>query len=166
MRTWVALLIVAAVGCGDDGTSMDAAGDTSAEPEPAELACMEVEEAGTPIAAGEMRDSSAPEVTIGAEPYLVSLPVAGTGYLRVVTDAPEEPAILFFQTSGVLTDIYDDEDTALGVTSAGENPFCAAAIPEHFDLDFEVAGTHYIELTAASETWLLISGAEGHAHME
>ena len=133
--------------------------------DPAEHACEEVTEAGTPVTAVDVRDATAaPLVEIGAEPYLVTLPASGTGYVRLVTDAPEEAAILFFDGSNVLTEVYDEAGTALGVTSAGENTFCPTDIPEHFDFDFEAMGAHYLELTSARAVWLLVSEAEGHAH--
>jgi hypothetical protein len=155
-------------GCGDDGSGVTDAGPTmDAGPDPAELACMETAEPGTPIAATETRDmATTPLVAIGAEPYLVTLPASGTGYLRLETDEPEEIAILFFAGSGALTGIYDASGTALSITSAGAVSFCPSELPEHFDVDFETAGTYFLELTSAADVWLLVSGGEGHAHME
>jgi hypothetical protein len=164
-----AILLAMSGGCGDDGSmSGDGAlGDGSGGPDPAELACDEVAEPGTPIAAVEARDATAPEVTIGAEPYLVSLPAGGTGYVRLVTDEPETLAILFFRSTGVLSALYfDDADFAFDVTSAGEDTFCPSDIPEHFDIDLEDPGTYYLELTAASDAWLFVAGGVGHGHME
>lgn len=166
-RRLFGLLVLVSSACGDDDSvARDAATSTdAAAPDPAELACAEIVEAGTPIAAGGSADATAPLVEIGAEPYLVALPARGSGFVRVVTTAPETPAIAFFRATGVLTRVLGaDGSTELPLASAGPDPFCDVDLPEHFDLDFETAGTYYLELTSASDAWFFLSSAEGHAH--
>lgn len=166
VRRLFGLLIVASA-CGDDHAVVrDAATSTdAAAPDPAELACAEILEDGTPIDAGAAADATAPLVEIGAEPYLVSLRSSGSGFVRVVTTTPETPAIAFFRATGVLTRVLAaDGTTALPLASAGPDPFCDVDLPEHFDLDFETAGTFYLELTSASDAWFFFSSADGHAH--
>lgn len=158
----VLLAFATTTACDTDSPAADGGVGDASQPDPAESACLEEGEPGTPVAATETRDSTTPEVVAGAEPYLVSLPPTGTGYLRVRADAAGEEVILFFEATGVLTNVYGEADAALGVVSAGPNPFCAEAQPEHHDVDFEAPGTYYLELTAGSDVWLLVLGAEGH----
>jgi hypothetical protein len=149
------------LGPADSGPGPSDAG----EEDPAEAACEEIAAPGDPIAAGAVADATAPLVTIGAEPYLVTLPASGSGFVRVVTTEAETTAIAFFRASGVLTRILEaDGSTEVTLMSAGANEFCMTDIPEHFDLDFETAGAFYLELTSASDAWFFLSSAEGHAH--
>jgi hypothetical protein len=140
-------------------------GHTDPDSDPAALACDEVDEVGTPIMAADVADATAPTVAIGAEPYRVTLPASGTGYVRVETVAEETAAIGLFQLSGALVRVLEaDATTELAVTSAGAVAACPALIPEHFDLDFDGPGVRYFELTSAEPVWMLLADAEGHGH--
>lgn len=147
---------LSAVGCGGD--------DTQALPDPAELACAEVDEAGSPITASLERDETAPEIEVGAEPYAVTLSPDASTYVRIVVDA-DTPAILLLGAADVVTALYHEQEEE-ELTSAGADEFCADEIPEHFDVDLHQAGTWFVELapSAVDEVWLLLSAAEGHAH--
>jgi hypothetical protein len=165
-RLFAYAALASLLACGDDSSAGDAATSAdAARPDPAELACGEITEPGTPITAGGAADATAPLVEIGAEPYLVAVPPRGSGFVRVVTTSPETPAIAFFRATGVLTRVLGaDGTTELPLASAGPDPFCDVDLPAHFDLDFETAGTYYLELTSASDAWFFLSSAEGHAH--
>ncbi len=152
-------LSVALVACDDGATG---GGDAGASPDPAEAACASDLAGGAPVVAADERVAGAPEVRAGDGPFRVTVPPSGTGYVRFVTHEANEAAIFFFAQTAVLTEIYDDAGAARGVTSAGANPFCPADIPEHFDVEFGAAGTHYLELTSAADVWLLATDAAGH----
>jgi hypothetical protein len=154
---WVAVLAVVAAlaGCGDDE-------EEAAVPDPAELACEEVDEAGESIEASTERDESAPEIELGGEPFAVALSDTEPTYVRV--DITEDtPALLLLGTEDAVAALYHEDDEE-ELVSAGPVEQCADEIPEHFDIDFHEAGTYYIELapSASSTLWLLLSGAEGH----
>lgn len=155
---WIALMapaLVWAAGCGTEEEAED----------PAAHACEQVAEAASELTASMSPDETAPELGMDGEPVRIALPPASAGYVRVVTDAPEELGILFFDRTEVLGAILH-EGGSLPLTSAGANGFCPDEIPEHFDVDFEEAGTYFLELgpTATDEVWMILSDAGGHGH--
>lgn len=163
------LVALAASAC-DDGTAGPGE-DGGVEVDPAEVACESVAGVTVPIVAAEdhpgsspgLDPESVPEVLHGADPYRVTMPASGTGYLRLVTTEADEELVLFLGSTSVLTEVYDETGAALGVVSAGANPFCESDIPDHFDLDFRDPGTYFLELTSAADVWLLLSEGEGHS---
>lgn len=130
-------------------------------------ACDERAEAGTPITAATDATADAPEVVIGDEPYLVTIPDGSTtGYLRLEIEAPETFAIIFAGDADVVTGLYRLEDgtpATYPLTSAGALDACPDDLKEHFDVDFETAGTYLIELTSVQPAWLFLSDGAGHA---
>jgi len=142
--------------CGDDGNAEP--------PDPAEAACVEVDEAGHPITASSTRDDAAPEIEIGAEPYAVRVSPDDPTFVRVEV-AEDTAALLLVDTTDAVAALYHGPDEE-PLESAGADEFCPEEIPEHFDLDLHQPGTYFIELgpSAVPEVWLLLSGAEGHAH--
>jgi hypothetical protein len=152
----VVAAVAALTGCGDDP-------EEAAAPDPAELACDEVDEAGESIEGSTERDESAPEIELGGEPYTVALSGSEPTYVRVEV-SEDTPALLLLGTEDAVAALYheDDEEELL---SAGPAEHCADEIPEHFDVDFHESGTYYLELapSASSTVWLLLSGAAGHA---
>lgn len=140
-------------------------GDDHDDADPAMLACDEVGETPANVTAASARDASAPQISFTGEPVQVALPAGASGFVRVVTDEPEELGILLFDQTDALAAIWHD-DVSMAPVSAGEDPFCPDEIPEHFDVDFEEAGTYYLELGPAStdSVWMILSGAAGHGH--
>jgi hypothetical protein len=155
---WVAVLSVVAalVGCGDDE-------EEATVPDPAELACDEVDEAGEHIEASTERDDSAPEIELGGEPYTVALSDTEPTYVRIEI-SEDTPALLLLGTEDAVAALYHEDDEE-ELVSAGPAEQCADEIPEHFDIDFHEAGTYYVELapSASSTVWLLLARADGHA---
>lgn len=156
LAAWTLTLTLTLAGCGDDHDD---------EPDPAMLACDELGESPREVTAADAREATAPQIAFDGEPVRVSLPAGAAGYVRVVTDEPEELGILLFDQTDALAAIWF-EDTSMAPISAGENPFCPDEIREHFDVDFEEQGTYYLELgpTASDSVWMILSGAEGHGH--
>jgi hypothetical protein len=154
---WLAVLFVVAalVGCSDDE-------EEATVPDPAELACDEVDEVGEGIDASTARDVNTPEIELGGEPYTVALSDTEPTYVRVEI-SEDTPALLLLGTEDTVAALYHEDDEE-ELVSAGPVEQCADEIPEHFDVDFHEAGTYYIELapSASSTLWLLLSGAEGH----
>lgn len=156
--TWFAIMTFAALGalpgC-DDGEETE---------DPEVHACEQVEAATTALEASATRDDTAPEVEISGAPYLIALPVGAPGYVRVEISG-DTAALAFTLDTDVLVNLYHG-DTEEGVTPAGANEACADDLEEHFDLDFHVAGTYYLELgpTASDSAWVLLMSAEGHVH--
>lgn len=158
VKTYIALMTSALVWAAACGTEEEAE-------DPAVHACEQVAEAAAELTASASPDDTAPELAFDGEPVRVALPAGMAGYVRVVTDAPEELGILFFDRTEVLNGIVH-EGASLPATSAGANAFCPDEIPEHFDVDFEEPGTYFLELgpTATDEVWMILSDAGGHGH--
>lgn len=151
----MSLLLLSLVACGPTETTED----------PAEHACEHRAEAGTAITAGPDVDSGA-AITIGEEPYTVTLPDQAAGFVSVEVTG-DTPVLLFLGTADVAAELYHD-GTAEGLPEPGPVDQCADDIPEHYDLDLHEAGTYTLELgpAAVSEVWLMLMSAEGHAHEE
>ena len=157
LLTGLAASALSFAACGGD--------DHADDPDPAMLACDEVGETPTDVTAASARDATAPEIAFSGEPVQVALPSGASGFVRVVTDEPEELGILLFDQTDALAAIWHEDASTMPV-SAGEDPFCPDEIPEHFDVDFEEPGTYYLELgpTSTDSVWMILSGAAGHGH--
>lgn len=158
-RPWIAVLALAGalMGCGSEDD------EEEGRPDPAELACEEIDEVGETIEAPTTRDDRAPEIELSGEPQTVTLSETEPTYVRIEI-AEDTAAILLLGTEDAVAGLYHgDEEEEL--VSAGPVEHCAEDIPEHFDVDFHEAGTYYLELapSAASTLWLLLSEAAGHA---
>ena len=142
--------------------SAPAVDDGGVLPDPAELACAHLPDATAALTASAAPDASAPLLTVGPVPHLLTMPATGTGYVRVQTDLADETLIFFLREGAALTAVLDEAGAPLPLVSAGPNTFCAADLPEHFDVTFGAVGTYYIELTSAADVWLLASESGGH----
>ena len=133
--------------------------------DPEAHACEHVTEGGTAITAG-ADTASAPGISVGDEPYVVTLVDSAAGYLSIEI-AEDTAALLFLGTANVAATLWHGEEDE-GLPEPAPNERCAEDIPEHFDLDFHEAGTYYLELgpAAVPDVWLYLSIADGHAHEE
>ena len=145
--------------CGDDESKPEAEHE-----DPAEHACEHTSESGDSVSAGAERDSTAPRIGIGDEPFTVALRDGEPGYVRIEVDE-DTPVLLFASAENVVTGLYHEEDEE-EIEGAGANEFCDDDIPEHFDLDLHEPGTYYLQLgpSALDEVWILVTEAEGHSH--
>lgn len=94
---------------------------------------------------------------VDGEPYTALLADAVPSYLAVQIDTPTA-AILFAGAANVVSAIYDGEES-VGLPSPSPDESCPEDIPEAFDLDFDAAGTWYIQLGPATvtEVWLALT---------
>jgi hypothetical protein len=160
-------LVVAVTGCGSDddhGASAKTGGAAGAagEEDPGEHACEHVSEVGAAVTAAPERDS-APELSLSEEPYTIAMPTDGTtGFVKLSGSAH---ALVFAQEVGEVTGLYQADETDSILPEGSPNEFCPDQITEHFHLDLAEAGEYALELTSAADTvWLILIGAEGHAH--
>jgi hypothetical protein len=147
--------VLAASACSDDDT-------TPVEEDPGAHACEHVNEAGTAVTAGDSRATAA-EIAIAEEPYTVTLVSGAPSFVKIASGAD---ALLFTKATGVVTAMYRDQETTSLLAAAEPNDACPSEIPEHFDLELEMAGTYYVELAPAAtpSVWLALTAASGHAH--
>ena len=136
--------------------------DSAEEEDPSEHACEHISEAGTSVTASS-DPASAPSISVGEEPYTISLVSGEAGYISATVDA-DTPALLFVGEADVVTSLQHDgaEET---LPAPAPNELCPDDIPEHFDLDLH-AGTWVIGLgpVGITDVWLMLASSEGHAH--
>jgi hypothetical protein len=132
------------------------------EESPEAHACEVVGDAGAAVIAAEDR-AAAPAIEVGEAPYTVTLVSGAAAYVAVeVTEETE--ALLFAGEADIVTSLFLD-DVEQTLPAPAPNELCAEDIPEHFDLDL-TPGTWNIGVgpAGATEVWLLLHSAEGHAH--
>jgi len=133
--------------------------------DPEAHACEHVAEAGTAVTAG-ADPASAGAISVGEEPYTVTLVDGAAGYVSIAIDG-DTPALLFMGVADVAATLWHETEEE-GLPAPAPNDLCPTDIPEHYDLDFHEAGTYYLELgpAAVSDVWVMLTSAEGHAHSE
>jgi hypothetical protein len=132
------------------------------EADPAAEICAAVSQAGTMITATATR-SMAPTIAAAETPYTVTLPAMQRSYVKIVNSG-DTAYLLATKTANVIDKLYfEGAEEALAAPAALSE--CPADVPEHFDLDLEMAGSYELELapSATSELWLMLVLAGEHA---
>ncbi len=156
-HTVAILSILLVTACSSDDTTEPTAGS-----DPAALACSKVAEPGAAVTPGADR-ASAPVISPGDAPVTVTLSPSAEGYLRI--DGPED-LLLFSELSGVVTGLFQDQETSDMLPQKSPNSDCPTDILEHYDLELESAGPWYVRVgpSTVDKAWLMLTEASGHGH--
>lgn len=129
--------------------------------DPSAQACEHIDASDATLPAG-ATTGNAVVIPMDGAPYTVTLQDSVPSYLSVQIEA-DTPAMLFAGTADVVSALYDGEE-AVPLPAPAPNAECPEDIPEHFDLDFDMPGTWYIQLgpAAVTEVWLSLAPAGGH----
>ncbi|MCK6545630.1 hypothetical protein L6R52_07150 [Myxococcota bacterium] len=129
-----------------------------------EEACELITATATPITAGSDR-ATAPMITPGETPYLVTTATAGPSYVRF--DAAEAGDWVFYLAlASVSTGKYFVGDTEAALPAAAPNDPCPTAIQDHYHVEVVSAGTVALELApSAVPVKIVVHPEEGeHGH--
>lgn len=159
--SWAVLAGLLALGCGDDA-------DVGAADALAEEACNQVSHAATPVdAASDPAD--APSVVLAdGDPYQVSLPASGVGY--VVFDSPHEHFdwAFFVEGDGSLHSevVHLDTEATEHLSPAVDNGACPAEPMVDRRVHMHHTGSFLVEIHGEPEgsMWVLILGEPSDHH--
>lgn len=146
--------MLSSLSCGDEDPE-----EVSIDEEACELI------AGSPTAITAALDqNSAPALATGEHVYQLTLDTAMKTYFKVEAAEPGDFA-MFLSLDNVASGKYylGAAEKSLAAGEANEN--CAAAIPDHYHLELEEAGTYVIELNpSAAKVNVVIHPDEEHMH--
>jgi len=140
-----------------------ACGGEEEHEEPDVAACTHIQEAASPLTASATRES-APAIAFGESPYEVTLDAAEKTYVAV-TVAEAKHGVFYLSAADVATGKMFLGQTELALEASSANEHCAAAIPDHYHLELDAAGTYAIELSpSAVKVKLLLLEEDEDAH--
>lgn len=133
------------------------------EPSIDEEACALIAKTPTVITANADR-AAAPALATGENVYQITLDTAMKTYVQVVAAEPGDFA-MFLSLDNVASGKYFLGAAEKTLAGGEPNENCAAAIPDHYHLELEEAGTYAIELNpSAAKVNVVIHPDEDHAH--
>lgn len=159
LRTTLCAAALLHVGCGGGSSSEVPLGEADAL---ARHACSRVDAAGASITASPVRDDLAGALLGSSmEPYTVTLPEGGTGWVGLDVPEPHYDWVLFVREAGRTHDVHDASDA---LVTARRNGACPESILEDYRIHYHVAGRYPVELRGSGALWMLfLQGGSDHA---